>query len=104
MPLGEIAENQWISMRWDERHPKNGDNIHNFVALISGFDVFLEKLDDVFRGGAGEEGFGDALFLESGQVFLRDDAADEDQTVVHSFFTEQFDNSRAKCVMRATQY
>ena len=34
-----------------------------FCGLVSWFDVVLEKLDDVFSGGARQKNFGDALFL-----------------------------------------
>ena len=71
--------------------------------LISWFDVVVEKLDDVFRGGAGQEDFGDALFLQSWQVFLRNDAADQNKDVIHPFFTKQLNDAWAECVVRATE-
>ena len=60
-------------MTWEAS--KKRKTFHNFVPswatkgakapkkLISWFDVVLEKLDDVFSGGARQENFGDALFL-----------------------------------------
>jgi hypothetical protein len=66
--------------------------------------VFLEKFDDVFGGGAGEEDFGDALLFEFWKVFLGDDAAYQDEAVVHPFFTQQLNDPRAERVVCATQY
>lgn len=73
-------------------------------SLFAGLYVFLKKFNDVFRRGAGKEDLGDALLLEFWQVFLRDDAAYQDQNVVHPFFTQQLNNSRTERVVGAAQY
>lgn len=84
------------------------EEVHKFVVLVTfatlvaGFDVVLEELNDVFGGGAREENFGDALLLQSWQVFLRDDTADKDQNVVHALFSKQLDNAWAECVVCPT--
>jgi hypothetical protein len=70
------------------KNPSNKSLRGKLIRLLPWLYVFLEKFDDVFGGGAGEEDFGDALLLEFWEVFLRDDAAYEDQNVVHSFFTQ----------------
>jgi len=72
------------------------------MGLFAGLYVVLEEFDDVFGGGAGEEDFGDALLFEFGEVFLGDDAAYQDQNVVHSFFTEQLNDPGTERVVGAT--
>ena len=84
-----------------EGHPYKDPSI-NAESLFPGLYVFLEEFDDVFGGGAGEEDFGDALLFEFGEVFLGDDAAYQDQNVVHSFFAEQLNDARAERVVCAT--
>src|ERR1044072_7278298 len=117
MPLQKSVENQRILMGWGAGNPKNGrpstilkqagpqkaQIICAFCDLLSWFDVVLEKLDDVFRGGAGQEYFGDALFLKSWQLFLRHDAADQNKHVIHPFFSKQLNDAWAERIVCATQ-
>jgi len=58
------------------------------TGLVPGFYVVVEKLNDVFRRGAGQEDLGDALFLQLWQVFLRDDATDQNKNVIHPLFSK----------------
>src|ERR1051325_11236809 len=106
----ENAENWRIYERFPHNQSKKRDDVHKFGAicavflcLVSWFDVVLEELDDVFCGGAGQEDFRDALFLQSWQIFLWNDAADEDEDVVHPFFTKQSNDTRAEGVVCATE-
>ena len=72
--------------------------------LISGFYVVMKELDDVLSRSARQENFRHSLFLESRQIFLRNDTTDEHENVVHSFFTQQLDDARAEGVVSTTQY
>src|ERR1700682_528252 len=66
--------------------------------------ALLNELDNVLRGSAWEENFGDACFLESRNIRFGDDAAEKDGHVIHSFLVEQAHELRAEGVMRAGQY
>jgi len=60
-----------------------------------------DEVDDGLGGSAGEENFGDASFLESGDVGFGNDAPDEDGHVVHAFFVEEVHEAGAEGVVRA---
>jgi hypothetical protein len=49
----------------------------------------VDEIDDVLRGGAGEEDFGDAGLLEGGNIGFGDDPAEDYGDVVHAFVAEQ---------------
>jgi hypothetical protein len=53
--------------------------------IVARLYVSVKELDDVFGGSSRQENFGDTLLLKLGQILLRDDAADQDQAVVHPF-------------------
>src|SRR5258708_31086298 len=61
----------------------------------------MDEVDDVLRGSAGKEDFGDAGLFEGGDVGFGDDAADEDGDVVHALVVEELHQLRADGVMRA---
>ena len=63
--------------------------------------AFVDEIDDVLGGGAGEKDFGDACFLEWRYVGFGDDAADEDGDVVHAFVAKQIHQLGANGVVRA---
>src|SRR5215207_8165456 len=66
-------------------------------------DVLAEELDDLFGRGAGQEDRRDALFLEARDVLLRDDAADDDEAIVHPALAQQIDDARAERVVCTAQ-
>ena len=49
----------------------------------------MDEIDDVLRGSAGQENFGDAGLFHGGNVGFGNDAADENGDVVHAFFVQQ---------------
>ena len=73
------------------------------MSLSARFNVVAQKLDDVFGRSAGKKYFRDALFFQLRNIFLWNDAADEDEAVVHSFFAQQLDDARAESVVSAAQ-
>lgn len=50
--------------------------------------AFVNELDDVLRGSPGKEYFGDARFFQGEDIWFGDDAAEEDDDVVHAFVVE----------------
>ena len=58
-------------------------------------DVGRDEIDDVLHRRAGQEHSPDAHFTQLRDVDVRNDPADDHQHVVHSFFPEQFHQSRA---------
>jgi hypothetical protein len=64
-------------------------------------DAFVDELDDVLRGGSGQENFRDAGFFQGCDIGFRNDAADEDGNVVHTFFAQQGHELRADGVVGA---
>jgi len=64
-------------------------------------DALVNEVDDVLRGGSGEENFSDACFFEVGNIGFGNDAADEDGDVLHAFVVEQGHKLRAEGVVRA---
>src|ERR1700722_10143571 len=52
-------------------------------------EAFVDEFDYVLGGGAGEEDFGDAGFFHGGDVGFGDDAAYQDDYVVHAFGFEE---------------
>ena len=75
----------------------------NLKRLGADGEAFVDEVDDVLGGGAGEEDFGDAGFFHGGDVGFGDDAADEDGDVVHAFGFEQGHELGADGVVRAGQ-
>ena len=61
--------------------------------------TFVNEVDDVLRGSAGEEDFGDAGSFEGRNIRFGDDAAHKDGQVVHTFFVEKFHELRAEGVV-----
>jgi hypothetical protein len=61
----------------------------------------LNEGNDVLGGAAGKKYFGDARFFEGDNVRLRNDAAEEDDDVVHAFFAQQFHELRADRIVRS---
>lgn len=59
------------------------------------------ELDNILRGGSGEEDTGDAGFAKGGDVRFGDDAADEDGDVGHALGAEQAHQLGADGVMRS---
>jgi hypothetical protein len=64
-------------------------------------DALLNEVDDVLRGSAGKKDFGDAGFLQAGNVRLGNDAAEKNRDIIHAFVMEQAHQLRAKRVVRA---
>jgi hypothetical protein len=64
-------------------------------------DALVDEVDDVLRGSAGEENFGDAGFFQRGDIGFGNDAADEDGDVLHAFVVEQSHELGAERVVRA---
>src|SRR5229473_950088 len=88
----------------EKKMGESGDGVAFYVwVLLGGLgerDAFVDEIDDVLRGSAREEDFGDAGLLESGDVGFGDDAADEDGDVGHAFFAEEFHELGADGVVR----
>src|ERR1700719_2550037 len=63
--------------------------------------AFVDEFDDVLGGGAGEENFGDAGFFHGGDVGFGDDAAYQDDYVVHALGFEESHQLGADGVVRA---
>ena len=66
-------------------------------------DIFANELRDILSRCTGEKDFGDALLLKFGDVFLRNNSSQDYQSVLHSLFAQQRNDSRAQRVMRAAQ-
>ena len=59
-----------------------------FWALRLMRDAFVDEFDDVLRGRAGKENFGDARFLQRRDVCFGDDPAEYHRHVVHAFVVQ----------------
>jgi len=66
-------------------------------------NAFVDEVDDVLSGCAGQEDFSDPRSLEIGDVGFRDDAAEKHGHVVHAFFAEQIHQLRADSVVGARE-
>lgn len=56
-------------------------------AALAGLRLtFVDEVDDVLRGSAGEEDFRNAGLFESRDIGFGDDTTDKDGNVVHAFF------------------
>jgi hypothetical protein len=64
-------------------------------------EAFVDEINDILRGGAGEKDFRYAGFLQGRDVRFRDDAAEDYGHIVHAFVVEQTHELRAKRVVRA---
>jgi hypothetical protein len=69
---------------------------------LAGLCNFLvNEIHDVLSGCAGKKNLRDTRGFERGYVCFRDDAADEDGDVVHTFFVEKSHQLWADCVVCA---
>ncbi len=59
----------------------------------------MDEVDDVLRGSAGEEDFGDAGLLQGGNVGFGDDAADKHSDVAHAAVAEHLHQLGAERVV-----
>jgi len=73
------------------------------VESAGGSQALVNEIDDVLRGRAREENFGNAGFFERGDVGFGDDAADENGNVVHALFLKKFHELRAECIVGARE-
>src|SRR5256714_13990622 len=82
------------------------------VASVSGLVVIdvggaagvaANEVDDLFHARAGGEDGGDALRFQLWDVFVRNDAAAEDDHVIESGFARQLNNAREQSHVRARQ-
>ena len=64
-------------------------------------DAFVDEVDDVLRGSAGEKNFSDAGLFQGGYVGFRDDAADEYGDFGHAFVAEEFHELGADGIVSA---
>jgi len=63
--------------------------------------VVADELNDVVHGGAGLEDAGDADFLETVDILVGNDAADEDEYLIHFVLLEEIYDARDDGIVRA---
>ena len=78
----------------DANYSENGDSsityeLRRLLSVGRNWEALVDEFDDVLGGGAGEEDFGDARFFHGGDVGFGNDAADQDDYVVHAFGFEE---------------
>ena len=64
-------------------------------------DVFLDEFNDLAGRGARSEDCGDASSFQAGDISFGDNAAADNQNVVHAFFLQEFNNFREQGVVSA---
>jgi len=74
----------------------------DFARALLG-EAFVDELDDVLRGGAGEKNFGDADFLQGRNIRFRNNTAEDYGHIVHALVAQQAHELRAKRVVRARE-
>ena len=66
--------------------------------LFTGLNVLPQKRHDIFGGSAGQENFRHSFTLQFRDVFLWNNATQQDETIIHALFAQQLHDARAERV------
>ena len=67
--------------------------------LFTGLNVLPQKRHDIFGGSAGQENFRHSFTLQFRDVFLWNNATQQDETIIHALFAQQLHDARAERVV-----